>query len=399
MTVLQVVLGLGFGDEGKGTIVDWLARRAPTPPLVVRWNGGPQAAHHVVTDDGRAHCFAQLGSASFVEGARTHLGPEMAVDLYALHVEAAALGGDALARTTIDPRCVLVTPWHAILGRVREALRGAARHGSTGRGVAEAKLGLHLVAGELERGFADRVHRLRAALLGAAAALVGEVACDEARELIARGEDPDLLEAYLDAAHRPVAVTARPAPADHVIFEGAQGALLDRDHGFFPHVTPSRITRTAAEQAARGLGLPGALEVWGVLRAYHTRHGEGPFPSEDAALTASLPEPDNRDDGPAGRFRVGWFDAVLARHAVAFAGPIDRLAITCLDRVAALPAPAIVDAWRDTARVDTAAAMAAVPVLRRVDSLAGAIEEVLGRRIDVASWGPSAAGKHALKDS
>jgi adenylosuccinate synthase len=393
MTVLQVVLGLGFGDEGKGTIVDWLARRAHDPPLVVRWNGGPQAAHHVVTDDGRAHCFAQLGSASFLEGARTHLGPEMAVDLYALHTEAAALGGDALARTTIDPRCVLVTPWHAILGRVREALRGAARHGSTGRGVAEAKLGLHLVAGELDCGFADRVHRLRAALLQAADALVGEAACDEARALIARGQDRELLEAYLDAAHRPLAITARPPPAAHVIFESAQGALLDRDHGFFPHVTPSRITRTAAEQAARELGFTGALEVWGVLRAYHTRHGEGPFPSEDAVLTASLPEPDNREDGPAGRFRVGWFDAVLARHAVAFAGPIDRLAITCLDRVEPLPDRAIVEGWREAACVDTATATAAVPVVRRVASVAAAIEEVLGRPIDVQSWGPTAGAK------
>jgi adenylosuccinate synthase len=395
MTVLQVVLGLGFGDEGKGTIVDWLARRAPAPPLVIRWNGGPQAAHHVVTDDGRAHCFAQLGSASFLEGARTHLGPEMAVDLYALHVEAAALGGDALARTTIDPRCVLVTPWHAIVGRVREALRGAGRHGSTGRGVAEAKLGLHLVAGELDRGFDDRVRRLRAALLATASTLVGEAVCDEARALIARGHDRELLEAFLDASHRPLAITLRPPPADHVIFESAQGALLDRDHGFFPHVTPSRITRAAAAQAARGLGFTGALEVWGVLRAYHTRHGEGPFPSEDAALTASLPEPDNREDGPAGRFRVGWFDAVLARHAVAFAGPIDRLAITCLDRVAALPARAVVEAWRDAERIDTATATAAVPVVRRVESLAAAIEEVLGRPIDVQSWGPTARAKRA----
>src|ERR1700733_813790 len=87
---IRVVLGLGFGDEGKGTIVDWLASQAATPPLVVRWNGGPQAAHHVVTDDGRVHCFAQLGAGSFVAGARTHLCGDMAVDLYALWTEAEA---------------------------------------------------------------------------------------------------------------------------------------------------------------------------------------------------------------------------------------------------------------------------------------------------------------------
>ncbi|MEO7730231.1 MAG: adenylosuccinate synthetase [Kofleriaceae bacterium] len=415
MTV-EVVLGLGFGDEGKGTIVDWLARRAPSPPLVIRYNGGPQAAHHVVTDDGRSHCFAQLGSASFVDGARTHLGADMAVDLYALHREAAEFGGDVLARVTIDPRCVLVTPWHAILGRVREALRGASRHGSTGRGVAEAKLGAHLVAGELGAGFGDRVAGLRAELRATAQALIdarvaphagperaGEPfahreaatddAVDEARALLARGDDRDLHDAFLEAAHRPLEITAAPALAAHVILESAQGALLDRDHGFFPHVTPSRITRIAAEDAARALGLAGPLEVWGVLRAYHTRHGEGPFPSEDATLGHELPEHHNREDGPAGRFRVGWFDAVLARHALGFAGPIDRLAITCFDRLAALPRHAIVDGWLDAPQITTATAAAAVPVIQHVEALPAAIERALGRPIDVQSWGPTARAK------
>ena len=418
---LQVVLGLGFGDEGKGTIVDWLARRAASPPLVIRWNGGPQSAHHVVTDDGGTHCFAQLGSGSFVAGARTHLGPEMAVDLYALHREAAEFGGDVLARTTIDPRCVLVTPWHAILGRVREALRGADRHGSTGRGVAEAKLGAHLVASDLGAGFADRLAELRAELRATAQALInassdaslgsldsrddhaGEPfahataassdALAEARALLARGDDRDLHDAFLDAAQRPVAIAATPPRAEHVIFESAQGALLDRDRGFFPHVTPSRITRAAAEQAARDLGLVGPLEVWGVLRAYHTRHGEGPFPSEDTALGHALPEHHNREDGPAGRFRVGWFDAVLARHALGFAGPIDHLAITCFDRLAALPHHAIVDAWLDAPSITTATASAAVAVVRHVDALPTAIEAALGRPIDVQSWGPTASAK------
>lgn len=389
----QVVLGLGFGDEGKGTIVDYLARRARSPPLVVRWNGGPQAAHHVVTEDGRTHCFAQLGSGSFVAGARTHLAREMAVDLYALHVEADLFGDDVLARLTIDPRCVLVTPWHAILGRVREAVRGAHRHGSTGRGVGEAKLGLHLVAGQIDDRFDARVRELRDALLGTAAGLAGDARCDEAHELVARGADRDLFEVFVAAAHRPLAITAQPPPAAHVIFESAQGALLDRDHGFFPHVTPSRITRAAAETCARELGYPGPLEVWGVLRAYHTRHGEGPFPSEDRRLAGHLPELHNRDDGPAGRFRIGWFDAVLARHAIGFAGPIDRLAITCLDRTGALPARAIVETWRGTDRVDTATATAAIPIVRQVDALPAAIEQALGRPIDVQSWGPTASDK------
>lgn len=395
--MIHVVLGLGFGDEGKGTIVDWLARRSPSPPLVVRWNGGPQAAHHVVTEQGRVHCFAQLGSGSFVEGARTHLAPEMVVDLYALRVEAQAFGNARILRTvTMDPRCPLVTPWHAIVGRLRELARGASRHGSTGRGVAEAKLGPHqLAAHELADDFERRVDEVRTALLAEAALLAG--ACGDARpdaeELLARGHEADLLDAFLAAAGSHPAITATPPPAETVILESAQGALLDRDHGFAPHITPSRITRRAAEHAARALGLAGSLHVWGVLRAYHTRHGEGPLPSYDAALTAALPELHNPSDGPAGAFRTGWFDAVLARHAIGFAGPIDSLAITCLDRLDSLRDRAVVDAWQGASTIDTAAALAAVPHVRSVESVPAAIEELLGRPIDVQSWGPTASEK------
>jgi len=406
VTTIDVVLGLGFGDEGKGTIVDWLARRAiaeaprAAPPLVIRWNGGPQAQHHVVTDDGRVHCFAQLGSASFV-GARTHLAGDMAVDLYALEAELqemAATAGEAAsdlrARVTVDPRCALVTPWHATVNLVREVLRGGGRHGSTGRGIGEAKLGpIRMFAGELAYDFATRLREVRAGLLARARA----IATDElSHALIARAAEDDVLEAYLAAARLPVALRDEAPAAEHVIFESAQGALLDRDHGFFPHVTPSRITRRAARDVARALRLDAPMIVWGVLRAYHTRHGEGPFPSEDPALAARLPELHNREDGQAGRFRVGWFDAVLARYAIGFAGPIDRLAVTCLDRIAALPDRSIVPAWRDgTGDVERDVATAA-PVVERVVDVAAAIAGALGRAIDVVSYGPRAADKSTL---
>ncbi|MSP17027.1 MAG: adenylosuccinate synthetase [Myxococcales bacterium] len=406
VTAIDVVLGLGFGDEGKGSIVDWLARRAiaegGAPPLVIRWNGGPQAQHHVVTDDGRVHCFAQLGAASFV-GARTHLAGDMAVDLYALEEELRELAtttgeaaSDLRARVTIDPRCALVTPWHATVNLVREALRGGRRHGSTGRGIGEAKLGpIRMFAGELEYDFATRLREVRAGLLARASALAAD---DFARALIARASEADIFDAYLAAARLPIAVRDEAPAADHVIFESAQGSLLDRDHGFFPHVTPSRITRRAARDVARGLRLDAPMTVWGVLRAYHSRHGEGPFPSEDCELATRLPELHNREDGHAGRFRVGWFDAVLARYAIGFAGPIDRIAVTCLDRVAALPDRSIVTAWRDSADVERDVT-SAIPVVQRVDDVATAISEALGRAIDVASYGPRAADKSGTKSA
>lgn len=344
---IELVLGLGFGDEGKGGIVDFLARQAK-PPLVIRYNGGPQAQHHVVTDDGRTHCFAQLGAASFVEGSRTHLAHDMAVDPYALHAEIAEFG--APVEVTIDPRCVVVTPWHAIVGRIREALRGAGRHGSTGRGIREAKLGEHrLVVGDLSR---DRLRAHRDAVIAEAVALAPQ------HELVEAARDEELFELFAEAALRPLALTIEVPRSDHVILESAQGAMLDRDHGFFPHVTPSRITRRAAEVALADMGLRSELTAWGVLRAYYTRHGEGPFPTEDPSL--HLPEMHNREDGPAGKFRVGHFDAELARRALDFAGPIDRIAITCLDRV---------------------------------PNMLEKISAALGRPIDLQSWGPRACDK------
>jgi adenylosuccinate synthase len=408
--MIDVVLGLGFGDEGKGTIVDWLARQRGGAVVVVRWNGGPQAMHHVVTDDGRVHCFAQLGSASLVDGARTHLGPDMIVDPYALCAEADAIArvgvAGALARVTIDPRAVLVTPWHAILGRVREALRGEDRHGSTGRGIAEARhAAVRVVAGQMaDPGFEGAVRTVRAAACAALRELAGPGAPEPVRALAARAERRDLVDAFLDGARglAGVAITADVPRAGAVILEGAQGALLDRDHGFFPHVTPARITRRAAEDAARAIGLSGALRVWGVLRAVHTRHGAGPLPSHDPGLTARLPEPHN-PDGPAGPFRVGWFDGVLARYALGFAGPIDRLAVTCIDRVEALDEIAVASAWQGTgselAAVPperrTAVASASVSVVPPVASIVPAIEALIGRRIDVESRGMTAAGKRA----
>ncbi|MCE9580718.1 MAG: adenylosuccinate synthetase [Deltaproteobacteria bacterium] len=407
---VEVVLGLGFGDEGKGATVDWLARRARSAPLIIRWNGGPQAAHHVVTSDGRTHCFAQLGAGMFVDGARTHLGPEMAIDPFALVAEARAIAevgvADALRSVTIDPRAILVTPWHAIVNQVRELARGGERHGTTGRGVAEAKLGAIAVrAGAIGDGLRAAIEPLRAALIAKAEQLAGD--SEPARALAARAHRGDLTAAFFDAtlAMRDARVTAEVPAADHVILEAAQGALLDRDHGFFPHVTPSRITRAAAEDALGAMAIaPAALEVWGVLRAVHTRHGEGPLPSEDAALTAALPEAHNPDDGWAGRFRVGWFDAVLARYALGVAGPIDRLAITCLDRVSSVEGPAIVDAWQHgavriadlgtvPASERTRIAFAATPERRAVDDIGAAIAQAMGRRIELAAWGMTAADR------
>lgn len=133
-----------------------------------------------------------------------------------------------------------------------------------------------------------------------------------------------------------------------VIFEGAQGVLLDERHGFHPHTTWSTTTCENVGSLLAEHSHEGKVECMGVLRAYSTRHGAGPMVSHDAEMTAALPERHNRVDGWQGDFRCGPFDLVATRYALEVAGKIDGLAITCLDRVAHLAAVEVCDAYQYT---------------------------------------------------
>ena len=396
-----LVAGLGFGDEGKGSVVDWLTRQhaATAKTLVVRYNGGPQAAHHVVTQDGTTHCFSQLGAGMLVPQSCTFLSRFMVVDPLALFAEVQALQGvgvrDIWARLQLDPRCVVVTPFHRILNQMQEVARGSSRHGSCGRGVGQALLdsekpGLPV----LRIGDLFDHNRLRAQLklqwlvkldqaeqlLSAAEELHAALQPSEHRQLQEllvdlrnEGRVPALAEAFL-ALPQQLGITIAEQPhsahADVAIFEGAQGVLLDRSYGFFPHVTPSRTTFVNAHALLKEWQVDTQPKHIGVLRAYATRHGAGPLPTEDAQLTAQLPDPHNGSGPWQGPFRVGHFDAVLARHALAVvaqaqaaANPddgrstsastrgIDSLIITCLDRLVGQTPLQLADGYMDPSGV------------------------------------------------
>jgi adenylosuccinate synthase len=162
---------------------------------------------------------------------------------------------------------------------------------------------------------------------------------DELGALKERG----LVEALVEGYARFWAAGARVAGEGHLarlaargalVFEGAQGALLDRDHGFWPHVTPTRTTFHNALALLEEAGLGGApREQVGVFRAYASRHGAGPFVTEDEGLLQRLPEPHNAHGPWQGAFRVGWFDLVAARYALEACGGADSLSLTCLDRL------------------------------------------------------------------
>ncbi len=355
-----VVVDLGYGDQGKGSITDFLVRDRGAH-TVLRYNGGAQAGHNVVTPDGRHHTFAQFGAGTFVPGVETYLTQHMAIQPWAMVVEATYLArvgvADAFARTRIADEAPVITPFHRAANCLRERARGARRHGSCGVGVGEAvhdarTLDPHdvvrardLLDDTVLRAKLLRIQdRKRAELTELARRLRDE---PDAREDLACLDDPRIAHAYIahltafrqqarivgDDALR--AVLGRAGP---VVFEGAQGVLLDEWRGFHPYTTWSTCTGANAAQVLAAHDYDGAVRRLGVVRAYATRHGPGPLVTEDAGLTARLPDPHNGAHPWQGCFRVGWFDAVATRYAIRVCGGVDALAVTCLDRLRDEPA-------------------------------------------------------------
>jgi adenylosuccinate synthase len=351
-----IVVDLGFGDAGKGGIVDYLCRRERAR-LVVRTNGGAQAGHNVVTADGRHHTFSQLGAGTFVPNVRTHLAGTMVIHPSALLVEARALErvgiNDALERLSISGDALVTTPFHQAAGRLRELARSEP-HGSCGVGVgetvrdalthpSEALRARHLLGRDLRERVVATRGRLVAEMAGAMQPPPGDKRARAAAEERHVLGDPGVVDrwiAMLDLLTRrskPIVVDD-PEPRGTVVLEGAQGVLLDERWGFHPHTTWSDCTTAPAESWLEASGLAGPVHRVGVVRSYMTRHGPGPLPSASDALDA-LDEPHNTDVGWQGRFRRGWPDPVLWRYALVATGGVDMLAVTHVDQ---LPR---IDAW------------------------------------------------------
>ena len=344
----HIVVDLGFGDSGKGTVTDHLVR-ATGAQLVVRFNGGAQAGHTVVLEDGRYHTFSQLGAGSFVPGVGTHLSRFMIVHPGGLLEEARVLSQKGVMAVldglSIDPDALVISPFQQAANRLREVLRGDERHGSCGLGIGETQQDalefsegairaldlsdpdlLRLKLQRLQQRKWELFYPHRAALKKDPQGAL-ELAVLESSEVADRW----IAQAGLLAEQVRIGEIEWP---ETVVLEGAQGVLLDEWRGFHPHTTWSRCTFANALELLQGWR--GTVRKWGVLRAYGTRHGAGPFPTQDESLLLS--EHHNATGPWQGAFRQGWLDTVLARYAIECCQGIDALALTHLDRVG--------DGWR-----------------------------------------------------
>ncbi|MGF1623526.1 MAG: adenylosuccinate synthase [Alphaproteobacteria bacterium] len=328
------VVGAQWGDEGKGKIVDWLSEKAD---VVVRFQGGHNAGHTLVID-GITYKLSLLPSGIVRPGKLSIIGNGVVVDPWALLDEIGRVGALGVTvtpdRFAIADNASLILPLHQDLDRLMEEARGAHRIGTTGRGIGPA--------------YEDKVGRraVRVCDLADPDALGERIdrACLH-HDILRKGLGADpvdrtaLLQALLDVAPR-ILPFARPvwrelnalrAEGKRILFEGAQGALLDVDHGTYPFVTSSN-TVTGSAAAGSGLGPSAIGYVLGIVKAYTTRVGSGPFPTEltdDVGIR--LGERGHEFGTVTGRKRrCGWFDAVLVRQMVQIAG-IHGIALTKLD--------------------------------------------------------------------
>ncbi len=431
-----IIADLGFGDAGKGTTVDYLARKGGVA-AVVRYNGGVQARHNVVTSDGRHHGFSQFGSGAFVPGMRTHLSRFMLIEPSNLAAEEKKLQRLGIRNTynrlTIDEDALVTTWLHIAANRLREIARGENRHGTCGLGIGEtvSTALAHSECAVRARDLSD-LPGLREKFYA-----LQELLREELRPAWDKHwNDKDVWkncplifadkESIKVATHSlwSTARALRIVPGDYLaqlakegdlIFEGAQGVLLDEWRGFHPYTTWSTTTFANALTLLGEIGYQGEVEKLGVLRAYFTRHGAGPFVTEDPELTKRLWDRNNLSGGWQGEFRVGWFDAVAARYAIEVRGGVDSLALTNLDHFAMfkksqictayevdgvqcnrlVPNPVLTDLSHQealTARVTKARPLYELAPVDS-ESYIKNIERTLNVPVSIASYGPTAADK------
>jgi adenylosuccinate synthase len=351
MKKVEVVIGSAFGDEGKGLVTDFLSSRRDSDACVVRFNGGAQAGHTVEMPDGRRHVFSHFGSGSFA-GLPTYLSSFFVCNPIIFLRERAELIDLGVAPPVfVDASCPVTTPYDIMINQVVEQMRGKGRHGSVGVGFGETlERHSHAPYALSVRDLADS-DLLRTKL----EAISSKWVFARLAHLGIATPEPIWLERFRSEAIRerfiadcaaflnhvtPSGLNAL-APYDHLIFEGAQGLLLDQTRGWFPHVTRSNTGLTNVLALAEQIDMS-KLDVFYLTRSYTTRHGAGPLPNELAEQPyRGIEDKTNRPNPYQGALRFAWFDLDLFRQTVmrdladttARFDIAPHVSVSCLDQI------------------------------------------------------------------
>lgn len=347
---VKIVIDLGFGDSGKGALVDFLTREFSGPVVNVRFNGGAQAAHNVVLPDGRHHTFSQFGSGSFNTETITYLTEDVIFDPVTILTESKHLqkvigpNDPVLQRLFIHPRCKIATPFHKAINRANHMAR-THEISSCGMGISTVmdfeqkdlptiraedlkdKKYLNTILGWMKKECLDIFEGIKR----------NYYLTDPEKIQVMFKED--MADFFLQCIEMVVdSVSIRDdfqniADGKNIVMEGAQGVLLDENFGFHPYNTWSTCTEKNAVTFLREHGLYSdypQTEVIGIIRSYLTRHGAGPFPSE--ANLRSTNELHNSVGIYQGAFREGFPDMLLLRYALRCCS-IDSICISHTDKV------------------------------------------------------------------
>lgn len=354
MKTATAVIGANFGDEGKGLMTDYYAAQGEA--VVARFNGGAQAGHTVTAPDGTRHVFSHIGAGVFA-GAQTFLSRFFVCNPLLFRKEHETLAQKtAIPPIHVDARALVTTPYDMMINQIAEDLRGNARHGSCGMGFGETierclNPGLGLSYADLsdKAALRQKLRVIRADWLPLRLKKLGfgempEKWPEKWKERVSSGA---LLEKFVEDAEFFLETTRIAAPEflreanRKIVFEGAQGLMLDQERGRFPHVTRSHTGLKNALVLAQEAGI-GALDATYATRAYLTRHGAGPLAHElEKAPCERISDATNVKNDWQGHLRFAWLDVLetakfIRDDLAANASPVRvraGLAVTCLDQL------------------------------------------------------------------
>lgn len=342
----KIIVDLGYGDAGKGTMVDYFCATEKVD-LVVRYNGGAQCGHNVVLPDGTHHTFSQFGAGTF-HGVPTYLSQFVLVNPIFLYKEAYELeqliGHNPLDNLLVHKDAIITTPFHIAANRMKEMARGKDRHGSCGLGIGETmqdhEAGIRLRVGETKSKrhlwaklkIIQHLKRMEVVEILDKVPM-GAQLLEATDTLWNKDEVDECVDFYFGLQDRVDIIANLPhAPNYNYVFEGGQGVLLDQDYGVEPYRTWSKTTSYNAELICKEFGIT-EIEKIGVTRAFMTRHGAGPFKTEDSGLTKSLHDTNNPTNTWQGDFRWGWLNANELADAIRWTDGVHSLAVTWMDKL------------------------------------------------------------------